>query len=356
MMEKQVPMPSELEQSDSERDGESFAWVLAVLLIHRRFILAVGALGLLFALVGALVWSPSYTSSFSFLSQFGQGQSRSPLASLAGQFGLSVGDVSEAPQLYADLVSTREVLSPIARDSFTLAPGNRQRVPLARFFHIAGSDQRVVEEKTLQTLRTRVIAASAATRTTGVVSVAVTTKSPEVSFEIAQRLLDGVNTFNVATRRSQAGEERRFTEGRLDASKAALRVAEDALQNFLSANRQFGNSPLLTFQRDRLEREVSLQQQLTVGLAQQYEDARIREVRDTPVISVIDKPGLPAMADPRQRALLVVLATFVALVLGIALVLMREGWDRRRRAETSNPSYSMLASEWQNLRRRYWKS
>lgn len=356
MVEGEVPMLSDFEQSSPERGGTSFAWILAVVLIRRRFILAFALLGFLIALVAALLKASTYTASFSFIPQSGQDQSRSGLASLAGQFGISVGGSSQPPQLYADLLETREILAPIARDSFGVAPGGGRRVPLAEFFGVRGSDLRVVHEMTVRMLRTRVVAASAATRTTGVVDVTVKTKSPQVSFEIANRLLDGLNRFNLATRRSQAGEERRFTEGRLEAAKATLRSTEDALQYFLSGNRQLANSPQLSFRRDRLQREVSLQQQVVMGLAQQYEDARIREVRDTPVITLIDKPTLPAMADPRGRGVIIVLGTFVAFVLGVALVLTREGWNRRREEESGDPSYSRLANEWQRLGRRIRKS
>lgn len=355
MMDAQGPILSE-ERSSPERGGVSFAWILAVLLIHRRFILGVAGLGFLLAFVAALLRAPTYTSSFSFIPQSGQDQSRSGLASLAGQFGISVVGTTQPPQLFAVLLTTREILSSIARDSFVIAPGDRRRVPLVEFLRVRGTDPRVVEEMTVKTLRTRVIAASAATRTTGVVSVNVKTKSPEVSFEIAQRLLAGLNLYNFETRKSQAGEERRFAEGRLAATKAALRAAEDAMQNFLFANRQFESSPQLAFQKERLQREVMLQQQIVMGLTQQYEDARIREVRDTPVITVIEKPALPAMADPRLRGVIIGVGTFVALFLGVALVLMREGWDRRRRDESGDPSYSLLASAWQSERQRNRKS
>lgn len=356
MTEVEARTPSEFEQTSPQRGGVSFAWILAIMLVRRRLILALSGLGFLIALVFALLKQPTYTSSFSFAPQTGQDQSRSGLASLAGQFGLSVVGTAQSPQLYADLLSTREVLAPIADDSFTVATGDRRRVRLAQFLGVRDTDPRVAEELTLRTLRTRVIAASAATRTTGVVDVTVRTKSPTVSLEIAQRLVDGLNQFNLRTRKSQAAEERRFTEGRLEATKASLRSAEDALQRFLSANRQFTESPQLIFQRDRLQREVSLQQQVVMGLAQQYEDARIREVRDTPVITMIDRPTLPAIPDSRGRLVIIVLGTFVAFLLGVALVLMQEGWNRRRQDESGDPSYSLLASEWQRFGRRPRKS
>ncbi len=291
----------------------SLLWILAVLLRDRRAIVLFASVGAAISILIALLQGPRYTSTFSFIPQSTLGQGSDGLANLASQFGISVGALrgpSQSPQLYADLLQTREVLSVIASD--TVSTG-RERVPLSVFLGVAGSDTARVHERTMRVLREKVISSSVATRTTGAVTVRARTESPEVSLQIAERLLEGLNRFNLVTRQSQAREERRFTEERLSAARASLRAAEDALQTFLQSNRQF-NAPQLTFQ-----------QQVVMALAQQYEDARIREVRDTPVITVLEKPTLPVLPDPRGRLLLLSLGTLGALALGAAVVLAREG-------------------------------
>ena len=173
---------------------------------------------------------------------------------------------------------------------------------------------------------------------------------------LAERLLKGLNYFNLITRQSQAREERRFTEGRLEDARGSLRAAEDALQRFLQVNREFAESPALVFQQDRLRREVLLQQQVVTSLAQRYEENRIREVRDTPVITVLEKPTLPVLPDPRGRLLLLSVGTLVALMVGAAVVLAREGMRRQRGEDGGDPSYAMLATEWQRIRRMFGSS
>jgi uncharacterized protein involved in exopolysaccharide biosynthesis len=169
-----------------------------------------------------------------------------------------------------------------------------------------------------------------------------------VSLKIAERLLEGLNYFNLITRQSQARQERRFTEGRLEAARASLRAAEDVLQRFLQANRQFAESPALTFQRDRLQREVLLQQQVVVSLAQQYEENRIREVRDTPVITIIETPILAARPDSRLWALIVCLGTVGGFCVGVLIVISRDAW--RDRAMQRDPALGLLSSEWKRIR------
>ncbi len=349
-MTQQATGPGPAHQGDGEI---SLLWILAVLLRERRTILVITGVGVAIALVVALLRVPTYTTTFSFVPQVTQDPGRAGLATLAGQFGLSLGAMTgpaQSPQFYADLLRTREILAPVAADTFSLSDAPSLRVKLPEFLGVSGSNDAVVLDNTMRTLREKVIASNVATRTTGVVTVNVRTRSARVSLRIADRLLLGLNQFNLSTRQSQAAAERRFVEGRLEEARASLRAAEDALQRFLQANRQITNSPQLTFQRDRLERDVTLQQQLVTGLVQQYEDARIREVRDTPVITVIERPAIAVRADPRRRVMTLGAGLFVSLFLAISWALVRDAIYRRR-DEGDDPAVALLASEWRRLRR-----
>lgn len=335
----------------------SIAWIMAVLLLWRRTIITTTAICIVLALAAGILRPITYTTNFSFVPEIAQDQGNSSLAGLAGQLGVNLGSMgspTQSPQFYADLLNTHQLLAPIANDSFQLSQPAPHVVKLSRFLGVSGSNSAVVTDKTVQLLREKVIAASVAARTTGVVNVKVQTRSPEVSLAIAQRVIEGLNQFNLSTRQSQAAAERKFVEDRLSAARASLREAEDALQTFLQSNRALGVDQ--SFQRDRLQREVTLRQQLVVGLSQQYEEARIREVRDTPVITVIERPILPVLPDPRGRATTLVLGILAGLFLGVVIALGREGWKRQREVDAGDPSYDLLAGEWQRFRARFRRS
>jgi uncharacterized protein involved in exopolysaccharide biosynthesis len=153
---------------------------------------------------------------------------------------------------------------------------------------------------------------------TGVVQLAVTTRWPQLSESVAERIIDLVNHFNLETRRSQASEEREFLSQRLSEAKRELRVAEDSLEAFLENNRRYQDSPPLRFEHDRLQRGVNLHQQLVTSLAQSLEQAKIEEVRNTPVITVVEPAEKPARPDARRLKL----QGFLGLVLGTVIGLM----------------------------------
>jgi uncharacterized protein involved in exopolysaccharide biosynthesis len=322
--------------------------LLAVVLRERRVVIITVALGVVISVGMALMRQLMFTSNFSFVPQVQQDAARSGLAGIAGQFGVSLGTsgMGQTPQLYADLLKTREILVPIAKDSFT--DGSGARVPLAIMLGYDPADPAVIE-KLLRELGGSVITSSVATRTTGTISVSVRTPSARASMEIANRLIAGVNAFNLVTRQSQAREERRFAGERLEAARASLRAAEDAMTQFLASNRSFSTSPQLTFERDRLQREVTLQQTVLAGLSQNYEDARIREVRDTPVITVIDRPVVAVLPDARGRLRLLAMGTMLAFIVGSAAALGRD-WLRSRAVVGQDPDFDLLRQEWRRWR------
>lgn len=325
-------------------------WLAAALLRARRTILLLTGTGLLVGLTIALVRPRAYTATFAFLPQAGSDATRAGLAGLAGQFGINLGNLggnTPPPQLYADLLTSREVLAPVALDSVP-TDSTGARVPLADFLAVKGRTAPLLLENTVRELRREVISSTVALRTTGMVTVSVRTRSPQASLAIATRLLERLNHFNLVTRQSQAREERRFTEARLSEAQLVLRAAEDAQERFLRTNRQIDGSPALRFENDRLQRVVQLQQQVVTTLAQQLEENRIREVRDTPVITVYEPPVLPARPDPGLRALILALGTVAGFLVGVFVVLTGDAW-RRLRETSVDPALDLFRREWSAL-------
>src|SRR5690349_5015922 len=264
-------------------DGEISLFALGTTLLRNRWRIARWmAVGGLIAAAFAIFKPALYVASTSFVTQGGTDATRSGLASLAGQLGVAIptSNQSLSPEVYARLLKSRVVLQTIARDTFQVQEMGGKRVTFLDLFDIRDASEIRREDKGVKLLGNIVTVGVA--KTTGVVEISVATKWRSVSLAIANELINGVNDYNERTRQSQASAERKFVEGRLAIAAADLRDAEDRLEQFLRTNMQLGGSPELTIQRDRLQRNVSLRQQVFTSLTQSYEEARIREVRDTP--------------------------------------------------------------------------
>ncbi|MFP8875045.1 MAG: hypothetical protein VCB42_11110, partial [Myxococcota bacterium] len=68
--------------------------------------------------------------------------------------------------------------------------------------------------------------------------------------------------------------------------------------------------------------------------AQAYEQARIDEVRNTPVITIVDQPEFPVIPDPRGRLRTLALGLTLGLVVGIGLAFVSEFGERAKREES----------------------
>lgn len=313
---------------------------IGVALLRYRHLVARSVLVAVLGFAGsALVARRTYTATASFMPQTSE-KGLSRLAGLAAQFGLpgAAGAAGPSPDFYADVLTSRQLLRSVVETPFTIgADSARHRIYLPDYLEVRGSDG-VRRERTVDRLRKSVAARASAK--TGLVSLSVRLTSPALAHQVAGRMLELLNDFNLSTRQSQAGAERRFVERRLGEVRDELRTAEQALQGFLERNRLFQDSPQLAFQRDRLQREVSLRQQLYASLAQNFEQARIEEVRDTPVITVVERPLEPA--EPDRRGLLV--RTLIGLVLGLAVgaLLAIVAEYARRKREAGDSTYEDL--------------
>lgn len=320
-----------LEQDPNNRD-EISVFAIGTLLLSNRWRLARWTLaGALLALVLVFNKAPMYQASSTFMPQVAD-PTKSGLASLAGQFGVSIPGTSasqQSPEFYSALLRSRLLLGPVVADSFVVAEDGGKRVGFLELFRVPGGAAAVRAEKGIDALAQLVT--PNVNKSTGVVEVAVTTRWPSVSLAIVQRLVAGINDFNQHIRQSQAAAERAFVEGRLKIAAGELRNAEDRLQQFLSTNRQFASAEL-ALERERLQRDVTMQSQVYASLRQNYEDARIREVRDIPVITLIEPPMVSSIPQPRGRVKAVLFGAITGTFIGILLIIVSEAIARRRAA------------------------
>lgn len=324
---------ADLDPAYADHDEISLLALGSVLLSWRRTIIAFGFLGAIVGLAKGLTSTRVYVSTATFIPQ-GSDAGASGLAMAASQFGIRIPTTSGGawqPPVYVELLRSQTLLGRIAQDTVVVAERGGRRVAIMDLLEIDAPTPARRTDIAVRALRDRVKPSE--DRKLNAVKLSVTTPWPSVSLALAERLVRGVGTFNLETRKSQAAAERQFVEAQALAAEKDLREAEDRLQVFLQRNRVTG-APELAFQKDRLEREVALRQQVFNSLLQNREEARIREVRDTPVITVLEEPRLPSFGEPRRSVLKGLLGGVVGLVMGILVAFVAREFKGARRAPT----------------------
>ncbi|MEN8376723.1 MAG: hypothetical protein ABFS34_14950 [Gemmatimonadota bacterium] len=269
------------------------ARVVRALRSRARALLLVGAVGGLLGAFVTVLRPATYLSTASFMPQESN-PNLSRISSMAQQFGISLPvDASpRSPAFYAALIQSRAVLEPVARGAVVAdSDGRAVEFDLFEQFGIDRERPDRAEAALVDALRDAI--GVRVERESGLLELEVASRDPVLSRGLALRVLAAVDTFDMAVRRSEAAAERAFAGERLAALRGELEAAEDKLRTFLAENRQFRNSPQLSFQHERLQREVVMRQDLVSSIAQSYEQARIEEVRSTPVITVVESPNLP---------------------------------------------------------------
>ena len=316
---------AELYNSD---DVSLFA--LGTMLLRNRWRIARWMLlGAVLAAISVANKPKLYKATASFVPQ-GADASRNMLSGLAGQFGMTIpgAATTNSSDFYSKLLRSPALLREVVTDTLRVMEEGGRAVSFIELFQIEPGSAKLREELAIRQLRSMVN--TSVDKTTGIVEYSLATKWPSVSLALSASLLNSLNEFNLRSRQTQAAAERQFLERRLDIANAELLSAEGKLQQFLSANRQFA-SPQLQFQRERLEREVMLRQQVVGALTESYEEAALREVRDTPLLTPIEAPTVPALPEPRGRVRRVILGAIGGALVGVLLSFLAFLAQRRKR-------------------------
>jgi uncharacterized protein involved in exopolysaccharide biosynthesis len=292
-----------------------------------RSVRATGILGLVFAGIGgavgvlvAFLVPLQFTSGASFVAQ-GANTSALPTALLGIAASVGLGTARDySPQFYADLLVSDPVLrSAIAR---------RYAVPRSEavrdYIEIEGFEDKsppAAVEAALKHLRRRV-AARADVRT-NIVSVRVTARYPELSRDLTQALLDALDSMNISFRQEQSRELRQFFAGRVADAQRALDSAETELRHFIERNRVTSNSPLLMLEQARLTRAADLKRAVYTTVVQQFEEAKMQEARNVPILTVLAQPNIPVKKSGPPRRFIAALGVLIGLAAAMVFVRFR---------------------------------
>lgn len=327
-----LPVPSSPREIivSPEREKEiSAVSFVNVLLRHRTLIVLMTLAFGFYAGYQSITSGKRYTTHASFMPKGARGGGQ--LGGIAAQFGINLqgGDAMNSPQLYTDLLETRTILWPVAQKTYRVNDPERGVIEgdIVKIYNIQGRPN-VREARAVTALQGAVH--STVTAKTGVIEMSVSSGYPELSLALANNVLTQLNEYNLSNRQQTAALERAFVERQVDEKRSELRVAESQLENFLERNRQYRTSPQLVLEYGRLQRIVDMRQELYSRMLEAYENARIEEVRNLPVLSIIEAPQLPIGPDARGGVRRTGIGLLIGFVLAVLIAFVRDRFARTR--------------------------
>ena len=275
------------------------------------------------------------------------------IGALAGELGFTLpgSDPMSSPDFYAAVMEGRSLLERTLRTPFPVPPAaelSADTAPLIDILEIEEDTPRERIESGVEWLRDH--SSANVDAKTGTVEFSVELPDPDLAAAVAAHMVGLLNDFNQRTRNLRARERRKFAEARSQEAQRDFEVAEDSLRVFLTRNRQFEFTPQLMFERNRLERQVTLRQEVYQTLRREYEIARIEEVNDTPVLTVVDPAVAPAYPSSPRRVRMAFVAAVLGGLLGVTLAFLLQYLERSR--ERDPLAYQRVMHAWRRPSRR----
>ena len=291
---------------------------------HRRLLTGSTMLAGLLAAAIAIALPNQYTARTTILPEAQSNASGAGLTQLAASIGLGLGRAGNGlTELYPTMLTSDRILTPVIYQRLRTRGGDLRS--LVQFWDLDTVDSARAYERALRRFRDKALAAGADRRTL-VVSVGVTLRDPAFAANLANALVAQMDSFVRQYQRGLASDRVRWIQTRLSQVSADLARSEGTLRDFRVRNRLIANSPTLQLQEQQLMRDVETNSAIYIELERQQEIAKIDEVKNIPVVQVLDyaRPPVRKSFPPRTA---IVLGTIVlaGLAVGAAVLIRQPG-------------------------------
>ena len=342
---------------DYQKDDEiDLIALLKTVFTARRFVLITTTLFAIIGIVAALISPVSYTASSTFMPQLSEGRSSSSLGGLASLAGINLsavmgGQLQEIPpSLYPQIIksipyrlsllnepvgpndeSMRAYILENTSGPSLLSTIKKYTIGLPGLL-FSGSDR--VSDNTESSLLTigeedrelfayldGVLTIEVNERE-GLVSLKAEHDDRLVAATLAQAATDLLQRNVIAFKSQSARNNLDFIERQFESKRQEFELIQDSIAIFKDQNLNI-TSTLYQNQLTRLESQFNVVSAVFQELAGQVEQARIQVNKDTPIFTIIEPVSVPLKRSKPQRAMIVIIWTFIGGVLAVGWSLLK---------------------------------
>jgi len=317
-----------------DRPSDDWELVKTVVARWRLLVVLPIACGLIAGLITFFI-PPTFTSTTTFVTA-GQRDITASLgafANVASQLGMGIpSNPTSSPQFFGDVLRSREIVGEVLQARMPDPRSNRSTdsaAVLEFYSKNKGTPAKRADDAQKKLLRESSVSVNPRT---SIIELHVSSRYPTTAAFTARQFVAALNRFNLETRQSEARRRRQFVGDRLKEAQDSLARAERLLQDFLLTNRgDLRGAPTLEAQYERIQRQIQGYQDLYTNFRREFETARVDEINDTPVITVIDTAAVPIKRSSPRLGLTMVAGAMLGLLIAIGLLLTHGYLERLRR-------------------------
>lgn len=155
----------------------------------------------------------------------------------------------------------------------------------------------------------------------GFIKVSATDKDAFISSQIVSLVTKKLQSKIIALRTNKIKERLDYSEEQYDLKRNEFEDLQNRVAKFKDANKNISTALFLS-RLEKLESEYNLQKNILMGLANEYNQNKIKLNKDTPIFSVIDDVSVPLVRTKPKRTLIVFISVFIGFTLAVGYLLL----------------------------------
>ncbi len=297
-----------------------FSVLFDVLIQNKKHILFVGIFTMIFGLGVSFLFTKYYSAQISlYPAKKDMTQGLAQFQSLAMNLGMNMAENDQDFNI-PDVVKSRLIANKVINQSWINQYGLRtnlielwgmNKIPFY-IFNKSAIDSLYINEKAVEKFNDHIEVSE--DRMSGLITITAIMEDPLISANIANYIGSQVQLYIQKENSAQSTKEKFFISDRLAIVKNELELAELELKDFKERNRGYEDSPELFMVFSQLFREVEAKKEVYLTLQQQLELARIEEVKQSPILHILDHAVPPSRKSSPNRFLFLIVFLFLGFI------------------------------------------
>ncbi len=278
---------------------------------------------------GSLLLTNYYSAGISLFPAENQSSSASQLQSLAISAGLNL-DQSDQSYNITDVAKSRRIAEKVIQNKWNNVDSeNKTLIDFWKLSEVGILSKILKRKNSSEDIFNKglkkyfSLLSVKEDRRTGLIQVNIEMESPNLAAEVANFIGSEIQSYIQKQNTVKAVKEKLFIRERLVVVKSELEILEENLKEFKERNRGYEVSPELFMIYSQKFREVEAKQQVYVTLQQQLELARINEVKQTPIINILDEAKPPVNKSKPNRVIISLLSLLAGFLFGASISIIR---------------------------------
>lgn len=289
---------------------------------------------------------PIYKSTAKIMSSSSAGRV-SQAQGLAAQFGINIPTGQSEPKwVYNEIIKSRTLAKAVLKQKFDTNEFGSQKTLLQILTH--GNNKPRFKTDILQILgieRLLGMIEVAEDVKTSILTLSINASEPNLARDINKVFIEQLDAHQQRYNKAKTIDTRKFIEERIMQTESELIEAEENLKVFMDRNRRIENSPALQLEQQRIGREATVLTGVYTTLKQQLETTKIEEVKESAYVIVLDPPEAPLKISKPNKKLMIILAGFLGIGLGIIIGLINElllNGDKKQKEKLTEAKYLII--------------